>query len=49
MAKAQTIRFNDRNYQPGEYEVWEQSYPVAHSKNLAALQAKYPRAKVVSK
>lgn len=48
MAKATTkpvvIFFNDRNYTPGEFEVWCESEVIAHSTDLDALLAKYPQA-----
>lgn len=39
-----SIHYNDRQYRPGEWEVWHQSEVIAHAQDLTILEAKYPNA-----
>lgn len=43
-----SIHYNDRQYWPGEWEVWYQSEVLAHAKDLTILESKYPNALIES-
>lgn len=42
------VHFNRRNYSNGgEWEVWWQSNPIAHSKSIDRIRERYPNCTVV--
>jgi hypothetical protein len=43
-----SIHYNDRNYNPPEWEAWKASEVIAHAQDLTLLTDKYPSAVIVS-
>lgn len=45
--KKVVLRFNNRQYNPGEWEAWCESEVVAHAADRVLLEEKYPQASIV--
>jgi hypothetical protein len=40
------FRWNERQYNPPEWEAWYKSEPIAHSRSLPSLEEKFPNGTV---